>query len=413
MIDYQKFTAYLGLSLCTTLSVALVVLNKSGPQGGYWTILGIGYAFFYAYFLFISRTQPSLAETSAVFLYAKLCLLIFFIEIGYFQTLIPDTQGDPTAYHMPTAIGFYNSGGFFEYLLFSNIFNGKMTHLLLLVQVWFLDSLGYDYSDMRLLGFSAFVVNVFILQLSIIIFYKAILNYAQSINYARRFIWFIAMNPIFISNTSAAKKEALLFLAVALFFYFLFSKNKFSLAAGAISFIVLLFDRFYMIPLLGLIFALHKRLLEPKNLLILAIGVVFLLSYFDIQALFEMLDSHQRSLTSSSVDGSILRGEHSHWANALRALFSPFPFRNMDLMTGPDIAFDMAIPYIYFMVYLPVVLFSILDCKGVERSFLIVIVFCFVFIPFHSTFKMFMFACVGGFVVEKISIVKFKKAVMV
>ena len=371
-------------------------------------IFSLIYFLAYCYLIFFSNYQITIRRTVSSFVVFKLFVFVFLIVNGEFDKLIIGAEGgDPTRYHMPSALNVKENGNYFDYIFSVSTFNGRLTHILIALQMEVLDIFGVDFSSGFNVATTAYLFNAVLALLSIYFTYKAAFKYSSNILFSRRAAWFLAFNPTFIGSTSAVKKEALLFFAVSLFLYFLVTNGK-ALYHGVVSFFILILDRIYMIPLLASIFLFSKRR-KGYLFLFLTFGMFLLIELtIGIDIALQMHASHVVSLTSVEIDNSFLDG-HGHFNNALRTLFGPAFFRGIlnGYVPPNTLVFSGANVFMLAVFYPLIALMSFFYTNGIHKMIFMTYLFVFVFIPFHGTFKIFMITALTPLFLDKISFVKY------
>jgi hypothetical protein len=371
-----------------------ILLAISGPDG-YHQIFSILVLFYLVPYLWIAtkeRQQPPFAFVICFFLLLRLYSIVYLNASG---ALGLTDGGDAASYHIPRAESI--NGDYFDYLFkIGGDYNGRFTHILLAIYIKILPFFGVD-SQYESIHNCAYIANTLITIGTLNLYYKIVVRYSLSPLYARRAVWFLAMNPYFFGITGLPQKEALLFFGLALFAYSLVIKEKRYIFL-MLSLLVIAFERIYMVPLLVFIFFGFDWKVTKQKLFLLLLAVLFIEWFIGFETAFDMAQNNQESLIE--LDGSALAGT-GIISNIIRTYFGPSALRHFstEYITSSLLSLSH---YLLFIFYPYIAIKALLNNKkfgfAISSSYLFVLVL----VPFHSSFKVLMVVFFGGLFLDKI-----------
>jgi hypothetical protein len=247
-------------------------------------------------------------------------------------------------------------------------------------------------------------MNTLLCVATLTLYYKVVVKHSCSSLYARRAVWFLAMNPYFFGITGLPQKEALLFFGLALFAYSLVVQKKRYIFL-MLSFFVILFERIYMIPLLVLIFLFFNWKLEirslflkqNKKLFLLLFSALFIQWFIGFETAFEMAKQNQQNV--KDLDGSALPWT-GFMSNIIRAYFAPYALRHFSTEYITISLFSLS-HYALFVFYPYIAIKATLSPKNFGFAIFSSYMFVLVLIPYHSSFKILMLVFFGGLFLDK------------
>lgn len=366
----------------------------------YYSAFFLLYLSGYMYLVLFSRQQPTFNQILLFFFVLKMYAFVLAMSNDLFVML----DEDAVRFHIPIALYEINSIGDVYNHLFSasSVFNGRLTHVLIFINSHALEFFGFNRFDVKNIVKAMFLFNFMLNVLTLYFVYKASYIYSKSILFARRSVFFLAFNPMFLYSAAAPKKEALLMFALSIFLIFIVS-NKKNYLFLVFSLVVVSFERIYMIPLLlGLVAYLSKSV---KLFFVLVLGGLgFIESFIGVDTALGMWQNHVVSLTS--MDGSYLGNNHGVFSNLLRTMFGPAFIRDFhaEYFNGRLLEFVSSMLMLMFGV---VAVKSLSYTKGVLSIIFFTYLFVFLFIPFHSTFKLMILSVFTVIFLDKISFIKY------
>ncbi|WP_185819421.1 hypothetical protein [Chlorobium phaeovibrioides] len=129
--------------------------------------------------------------------------VFFFLNVSDFMAFSDSDGGDSVSYHIPRAQLIETVSDAFNHLfMFGGDYNGRLTHVLLAVYSNVLEYFGFEKWEYVNLYNAAYLFNSFICIATLLIYYKAAINFTSSKKSATRAIWFLAFNPYFFSITT-------------------------------------------------------------------------------------------------------------------------------------------------------------------------------------------------------------------
>ena len=367
-----------------------------------FTVLGWMYSGAFVLSILFMKNQFSLKMIILFFLLFEIILFSYSEFSGHFSSIvIGDYGSDETRYHIPHALNLNSFSERVEYAFSTHIQNGRFTHILLSLYI----SLIQGFSETLVTGGDifkiSFIFNVLISVVTIITTYKAAMIYYGNISLARRSVWFLALNPIFIGMAGAAKKEPILFFAISLFILFIVKggwKNAYLLVFS--SFIIIL-DRMYTLPVLIMTYIFYRKI-SIKKIFLIMVMVLFLIEIaIGFERLIYKYNGHVSGMIS--IGGSLLPG-HNLFYDLIRVVFGPSFTRGFSQdVVGLSLGGSLLTITLYPMMYYKAFFFQ----KGLSKSILFLFLFVLFLIPFQSAFKILMITILGAFFLEHISFVKY------
>ena len=366
-----------------------------------FTVLGWMYSGAFVLSILFMKNQFSLKMIILFFLLFEIILFSYNEFSGHFSSIVIGHGSDEARYHIPHALNLNSFSERVEYAFSTHIQNGRFTHILLSLYI----SLIQGFSETLVTGGDiykiSFIFNVLISVVTIITTYKAAMIYYGNISLARRSVWFLALNPIFIGMAGAAKKEPILFFAISLFILFIVKggwKNAYLLVFS--SFIIIL-DRMYTLPVLIMTYIFYRKI-SIKKIFLIMVMVLFLIEIaIGFERLIYKYNGHVSGMIS--IGGSLLPG-HNLFYDLIRVVFGPSFTRGFSQdVVGLSLGGSLLTITLYPMMYYKAFFFQ----KGLSKSILFLFLFVLFLIPFQSTFKILMITILGAFFLEHISFVKY------
>jgi hypothetical protein len=397
--DKHVYLFFMYFSICLSFLI-LFIGNWKLPAE--FTVLGWMYAGVFVLSILFMKNQFSLKMIILFFLLFEIILFSYSEFSGHFSSIvIGDYGSDETRYHIPHALNLNSFSERVEYAFSTHVQNGRFTHILLSLYI----SLIQGFSETLVTGGDifkiSFIFNVLISVVTIITTYKAAMIYYGNISLARRSVWFLALNPVFIGMAGSAKKEPILFFAISLFILFIVKghwKNAYLLVFS--SFIIIL-DRMYTLPILIMTYIFYRKI-SIKKIFLIIVTVLFLIEIaIGFDRLIYKYNDHVSGMIS--LKGSLLPG-HNLFYDLIRVVFGPsftrdFSYDISSLSFGNSILTIILYPMMYYKAFF----FQ----KGLSKSILFLFLFVLFLIPFQSTFKILMITILGAFFLEHISFVKY------
>lgn len=351
-----------------------------------FSIFCLLYLFFYLWPFFNSKYFPSLGMSLMFFFILKLFIIF---KLNYLSDVQEaGSGGDGETFHIPRALEVGDN--FFQFLFtLGGHYNGRFTQVLLAIDIEILKLLNINVTNGSIFNV-AFCSNLMLCLLTIFVCWKSAYKISFSKLSANRAVWFLVFNPYFINITSLPQKEALLFLSISLFGYSLVvKKNSICYLLG--SFVLLAFERVYMIPLFVVVKLLVDKKMNFKALLLIVCGYIFIESYVGIDVALFMLESNAESM----MEGDSYLGEFNLLNNFIRIYFGPFALRNY--LEG-YVSFDLiSNSHYYLLFFYPFLAFySTIYRRGFGIVVFISLIFIAVLIPYHSSLKILLLVYFGG-----------------
>jgi hypothetical protein len=380
-----------------------VIYSNSYPI--LFALLSLSYVFGYLYVLIFKVNQYSLRNIIFVLLSIKLYFFVTQLAGGSFQEASLGTS-DWARFHIPKSLEYLNEGwsGVFE-SLFSRLatYNGRLTHVIIMLISLLISFLGLDGSSLENIAIFAYAFSLFICPIVIILFYKAAYLYSKSINFARRAAFFTALSPFFIATTSNPQKEILIYLSIGLLLIYLVSKEK-NIKYLFFSLLIMFFERVYLLPLF-IVMAMFARefKITPFNYFMIFIGIALIEIFIGFERALIIHDTHVKSLISTG--DSFLKG-HDFFSNIIRGGFGPFFLRPLmnEVTSYTAIGISKYLLYLFFPYFF---IKSFFCTDGVLKTMLFIYIFIIVLLPFHGTLKILLLTSFGGIFLDCISQVKY------
>jgi hypothetical protein len=351
------------------------------------------YALFFIYFISFSQIYLNRKQIYSVYTILVIIKSVSLLNLGANTTI----GGDPGLYHIPNAISIGNFNNITSWLFNENIISGKLTHVLIFLNIKFLDFIGVKADSFKNIFMIMHYFNFFISIVTLNFVYKTTFLYSNSISFARRAMFFVAFHPFFISYGLSPRKESILFLSLSLLIYYLLSRNKTTLIAAIT---IVLFDRIYMVPLYFAIyiFVSHNKIIYKTSMIII---LFFLIEYF--LGIDRAMSIHSSYLKSVQNIGESYLPDNSVYYDILRTLFAPSPLRHLDTMMASYLI------YLYFYILAIKSLFYI---HGIKKILPLVYIYVCVFFPLHSTFKLLLLTIFSVLYLDDISFRKLNNKII-
>jgi len=364
------------------------------------SFFGFFYVFGYAYLIFFSKKQLPFKTIIFFFIFLRCYKLFFVIGSGEYELMSIERGSDWERFHIPQAM---RMTSYLEHLFAaSTTYDGRLTHVLIKFCMNILDYFGYDASSAGNIYVGYNIFNTILGVMTLRIVYLAALKYSNSLPFSSRAVWFLAFSPFFILYTSAPLKESLLFFAFSLFLLYVVDTNKKHWMLLVVLLIVP-FERIYLLPvLLAILFFNEKS--KRRQFFYILMSFVIVESMIGIDRALSMHSTHVVSLTS--IDGSLLP-DHGFLSNVIRTLFGPAFFRAFLTEYSSAGALGISRDILYLM-FAYIAIKSFFNFKGVLNAVLISYIFVFIFLPFHSTLKIFLLTIFCTLFLNVVSFVKYR-----
>jgi hypothetical protein len=381
-----------------------VILLTEGHHYSIISIVALLYVLAYIYMIVFSVKQFSLKEIILILISIKLIMFASILVSGSLSPVILGTGNDWADFHIPKSLILLEEGMLIESLYsVEGIFNGRLTHVVIGLFSLFLDFVGINGKNIGNIAIMSNMMSFLLLPVIVSMYYYATLSFSNSIKFARRSAFFIALNPFFILSTSFPAKEILLFLAAGFFLLWLLKKQG-SITMLVISLVIIAFERVYLIPLLVLFIMFIRG--GPFVVVFSALaGVLFVELFIGIEVAYVMYSAHVISLVE--VNGSYLPG-HGVLSNFIRGGFGPFflrPFME-EFTTYGALGVSRYLLYLFFGLFF---IKSFFYTDGPLKVVLLIYLFIIFLLPFHGTLKLFLLVAFGGIFLDRVSFVHYMK----
>ena len=393
--------------LSMLLPIIILEFVRFMAEGGYYSMISsiaLLYVLAYVYMIVFSVEQFSLRATISLLILIKLILLVFILTSGFFDQAINSSGNDWAHFHIPKSLEILERDDWMHTLYSADeIFNGRLTHLVILSFSLFIDFIGFEGKSIENIAIMSNIMSFSLLPVIVVIYYRAAFYFSSSIRFSQRSAFFLALNPFFINSTLFPVKEILLFLSVGLFLLWFMKKHR-SITMLVISLVIMALERIYLVPLL-LLFVMFIRSSPFVIVFSALIGVLFVQWFIGIEVAFVMYSEHVISLRE--LDGSYLPG-HGILSNFIRGGFGPFflrPFME-EFSTYGALGVARYLLYLFFWLFF---VKSFIYTDGPHKIILFIYLFIILLLPFHGTLKTFMLVAFGGIFLDRVSFVHYMK----
>jgi len=384
--------------------VDFIKLIYHNEYPSYLGLISLMYVFGYLYVIMFKVRQYKLLNI--LFLMTLIKIYFFFIAIigdSFHEASLGSS--DWARFHIPKSLEILNSGkdGVLKSMISSDeIYNGRLTHLVIMMVSSFLSYLGIDGTNKEYIAIASYFLSFILCPIIIFIYYKASYLYSNSLDFSRRAAFFLALNPFFLATTGNPQKEILLFLAIGIFLLFLVSSRG-GLSYLLLSLCIIAFERIYLLPLLISMIFLIKNISFLGRISISLIALISVEYMIGLDRALSMHATHVESLIS--VDGSFLPG-HGFLSNLVRGGFGPFFLRPFMSEYTSYTALGVS-KYLLFLFFSLFFIKSIFNTEGILKVILLIYIFIILLLPFHGTLKLFLLIAFGGVFLDRISYVKY------
>lgn len=402
-IFIEKPLVVLSMLLPVVLLEAVILLTE-GSHYSIISIVALLYVLAYIYMIVFSVKQFSLKEIILILISIKLIMFASILASGSLSPVILGTGNDWADFHIPRSLILLKEGMLIESLYsVEGVFNGRLTHIVIALFSLFLDFVGINGKNIGNIAIMSNMMSFLLLPVIVSMYYYATLSFSNSINFARRSAFFIALNPFFIISTSIPVKEILLFLAIGFFLLWLLKKQR-PVMMLVMSFAIIALERVYLLPLLLLLVMLIRG--TPFSMVFLALaGALFVELFIGFEVAYVMYSAHVVSLVG--IDGSYLPG-HGILSNFIRGGFGPFflrPFME-EFSTHGALGVSKYLLYLFFGLFF---IKSFFYTDGPLKIVLFIYLFIIFLLPFHGTLKLFLLVAFGGVFLDRVSFVHYMK----
>ena len=404
-VELENLVGACALSMMVLSVVLGDLVNAcfSTTPSSLWSILAFGYVGGYLYILTASRLQFDLR--TILFLVVIIKTYLFCLSV-FSGNMIEEARGasDWARFHIPYSLEVLSEGNLIQSLFSAGMsFNGRLTHVIIIIFSTFLDSIGLNGQSPSNIAFVAGFLSIFAVVVTLRLYFIAAYQFSSSTAFACRSVFFLGLHPFFLTVTSNPQKEMLLFFALGCILVYLTKPSR-SVNWFLFGCIILAFERIYLLPLViaVLFFQPGYRLFK----LMAGFGCLMLIEVFvGVEDAIGHYLWHRQSLVG--VGGSILPGE-GFFSNLIRGLFGPFglrPFMGIE-MSHSVLGTSKYLTFFYFAIF---PFFAVLYARGLNISIALVYAFFVALLPFHGTAKLFSLLVFGCLFLDHVSFVKYTR----
>ena len=400
--EYLIFQHYFPFVIMMT-SVVIIDVVRVVYDGMYpvvFAVTALLFVFGYMYVVMLKVHQYALVTILFMMVLIKAFMMLTGIVGGFYQEESVGTS-DWALFHIPKSLEYLQTGNVIESMVSRDaIYNGRLTHLIIMSISLYLSYLGFDGTSSANIAIASDAFSFLICSVVIVIFYRASYLYSGSIQFARRSAFFLALNPFFLAVTGNPQKEILLYLSVGLFLLYLLSDSG-GIVYLFLSFVIMIFERVYLIPLLLIILFFVKG--GHWRFVFLFLGAFAVEMFIGVDHALSMHQTHVESLVN--VDGSYLPG-HGVVSNIIRGGFGPFFLRPFigEVTSYTALGVSKYVLYLFFSYFF---VKSIFNTDGALKAIFIIYIYLIILLPFHGTLKIFLLTSFGGIFLDRISFVKY------